>query len=1072
MPPADNFRIFERGGRLVGNVFPETGLPNPLDEPGKPDVRQSNRGFGTGSRISVPVLNLHKTRLNDPFLWFMGTSDNPGDFRQSGCAGCHVVYANDREWASSGSYAQHGNLGQTITVDPTIKDRKATKREDPNEQGNPAPFFQAAAEGQPESGHPLKHEFTRAIPTAMCMTCHHHQPNQFVNSYLGYTMWDYESDAELMWPDKQQYPEIKEMHSRLERNPEEAVIRGKWGDPQFSQDVWKNVNPQAKDTQFADYHGHGWNFRAIHKRDKKGNLVDKDGNIIPANLAPEEKWKRAVHMRDIHADYGMQCADCHFSQDSHGDGMIYGETAAAIEIECRDCHGTVDNRATLRTSGPAAPPGGTDLSLLRNMDGAPRFEWRSGKLYQKLILPPFKEIEVTQIKDTVTPGNAKYNAKAARAKTLATGTSMAWGKDAQSCERAHDTEKADGMACYTCHSSWVTSCAGCHLPIQANWKTERHHFEGGETRNFATYNPQVAREDMFLLGRHGESKGGKIVPIRSSSALVLSSTDINRNRIYVQQPPTSAAGYSSQAFNPHFPHTVRKTETKTCTDCHLSEADDNNALMAQLLIQGTQFVNFVGYNAWVGTEKTIEAIHVTEWDEPQAVIGSFLHREAYPDYYKLHVDGNRELKGREQDDGQYQHASNMVNCVQLRGEYLWVAEGKRGMQAYDVANIGNKNFSERFITAPFSPMGHMSRIDTKDATCVAMPTTQPVRPDRGRDPKQNAINLEKPMHPIYSYAAVTDSKEGLILVNVETMEDFEPRNNFFTRSVTWNPDGLLDGARHVNFTGSTVWIAADKGLVEVDLDDPPSPKAVATIPLKNVQASMQQFRYVFAVDAEGLKVIDVTNIREPKLVEGASVPIQNARRIFIARTYAYIAAGSDGLVIVDIEKPEKPKIYMKYNADGQMNDVRDVVVASTNASLFAYVADGKNGLKVVQLTSPESQAGFYGFAPEPKPELVSWRKTRGPALSLSRPLERDRGVDETGHQVAIFGRIGSRPFTLAESQKLYMKDGAIWKVSDNVDPKATGAGSGKCEAKPEVVEQPGPGRKNEASREGRGTSGE
>jgi len=51
-----------------------------------------------------------------------------------------------------------------------------------------------------ESGHPLRHVFTRAIPTAQCMTCHMHQPNIFLNSFLGYTMWDYESDADLMWP--------------------------------------------------------------------------------------------------------------------------------------------------------------------------------------------------------------------------------------------------------------------------------------------------------------------------------------------------------------------------------------------------------------------------------------------------------------------------------------------------------------------------------------------------------------------------------------------------------------------------------------------------------------------------------------------------------------------------------------------------------------------------------------------------------------------------------------------------------------------------------------------------------
>ena len=46
-----------------------------------------------------------------------------------------------------------------------------------------------------ESGHPIRHVFTRAIPTAQCMICHMHQPNMFLNTFLGYTMWDYESDA-------------------------------------------------------------------------------------------------------------------------------------------------------------------------------------------------------------------------------------------------------------------------------------------------------------------------------------------------------------------------------------------------------------------------------------------------------------------------------------------------------------------------------------------------------------------------------------------------------------------------------------------------------------------------------------------------------------------------------------------------------------------------------------------------------------------------------------------------------------------------------------------------------------
>ncbi len=41
----------------------------------------------------------------------------------------------------------------------------------------------------------------------------------------------------------------------------------------------------------------------------------------------------------------MQCVDCHFDMDVHGNGKLYGEPRAATTIECIDCHGTVDAAA-------------------------------------------------------------------------------------------------------------------------------------------------------------------------------------------------------------------------------------------------------------------------------------------------------------------------------------------------------------------------------------------------------------------------------------------------------------------------------------------------------------------------------------------------------------------------------------------------------------------------------------------------------------------------------------------------------------------------------------------------------
>lgn len=1001
VPPADVFRVFERGGRVIGSQFPEVGLPNPtgrlqtLDEPGRPDIRQSNRGPGTGARIAVPLINIAKTRLNDPMMWFLGTNDHAGDYRSSGCTSCHVVYANDREPAHSGPFAKHGHEGRSATADPTIpKDR---------------------------SGHPIRHEFTRGIPSSQCMVCHMHQPNVFVNSFYGTTMWDYEADAAAMWPKQQRYPTPAERRAVNERNPEAAAALGNWGDVSFLKDVWM-LNPKLRDTQFSDYHGHGWNFRAVFKRDRKGTLLDAEDKPV-ADDDPA-KFKKAVHLKSIHLEKGMHCVDCHFARDAHGTGELHQEVAAAVEVECADCHGTAERYPRLRTSGPAAPAGGTDLALARVPDGRRRFEWKGNALYQRSMVTPGLEWRVSLVKDSVDPKHGQYSPKAARAKLVARGSydgyQQGWGASVPASQRAHRDEE---MTCFSCHSSWATSCSGCHLPIEANWKSDRLHYEGGASRNFATYNPQSVRADMYQLGRHGSVKKNRIAPVRSSSALLLSSTNANRERIYAQQPPTAASGYSSQAFAPHYPHTERKRETKGCNDCHLSAANDNNAIMAQLLLHGTGFVSFVGLNAWLGEERHVEAVQVTEWEEPQAVIGSYLHRFAYPDWFAAH-----EKRGRALPEAHQRRTGGRASCLQLRGEYLHVAEGVGGYRVYDVASIANKGVSQRIITAPFSPRGHNTQVATPETTCVALPTNQPIAPSKNAGEQMRKENEEQPIHPIYRYAVVTDAREGLILVNVDTLQDGDPRNNFLSRALTWDGGGALKGARHVTLGGYYAYVSTDNGVVVVDLNEPLKPRIAANLSLPGARATALQFRYLFIVDGSGLRVADVT-VPEKSRILSVQVPFTDAHRVYVARTYAYVAAGKQGLAIVDVENPEKPRLHSFFDAGGALSDARDVVVGSTNASLFAYVADGKNGLKVLQLTAPDTQPKFYGFSPEPKPQLVAWKTTRSPALSLSRGLERDRAVDETGNQVAVFGRVGSRPFNLDEQRRLYLKpDLTPWTV--------------------------------------------
>jgi hypothetical protein len=997
--PGNVLRVFERGGGKKGEV----GLPSPDEEPGKPDDKLSSRGFGTQLRTDPVFLGLQKTRLLDPLLSLPGTNDQPGDYRASGCTACHVIYANDRSTEHSAQYAEYGNQGFSATNDPTI----------PHD----------------ESGHAIRHVFTRSIPSSQCMVCHIHPGTNMVATYFGYTWWDNESDGHAMYPATQRNPSDQQRFDVATRNPEGAAARGLWSDVNFLSLTGSSAfNAKLKQTQFADFHSHGWLFRAVYARDRQGRLLDANGNVVPFD--DPLKFSKAVHLEDIHLEKGMQCVDCHFEQDAHGTGSLYGESRAAVELDCVDCHGTISGRASLVTSGPAAPAGGTHLEGLRTPWGQRRFEWRDGRLYQRSMMDPHQEWEIVQTLDSITPGNAHYNEKSRLAKTMRTD-GVTWGDvPSNAALLAHANSR---MACYTCHTSWTPNCFGCHLQMTANQRRPMLHNEGLLTRNWTSYNFQVLRDDGYMLAVDGTVTGHRIAPARSSCAVLVSSQNANREWLYYTQQTVSSPGFSGEAFSTFVPHTVRARETKTCTDCHVSAAGDNNAWMAMLLLQGTNFVNYMGRYVYVADgAKGFSAVATAEHDEPEAVFGSDLQRMAFPDDYRQHVARGGKLTAA------FGHGGNVLD-LQLRGEYLYAALGAGGFSVYDVANIDNKGFSERMVTAPVSPLGQRLYVKTKYATAVATPTTLAVDPLRAQHPE----NEEQKIHLMYGFLYVTDREEGLIVIGnpdlqskspgVGTLLNGNPEDNFIGRAATFNPGGILRGARRITIAGTYAYILCDRGLVVVDLDNPLAPRVTAEIgapALVDPQGAAVQFRYAFIVDRDGLKVLDVTDLAHPRLVPGAEVALDDARNVTVSRTYAYVPAGRHGIAIVDVTRPEHPRLDQTFTADGAINDARDVKIGAVAGGVFAYVADGANGLRILQVLSPEDSPDSYGFSPPLRPKLIATYRTPAAALAVSRGIDRDRAVDESGNQLAVFGRRGARPLNREEAEGLYLRGGQVYTVTD------------------------------------------
>jgi hypothetical protein len=109
--------------------------------------------------------------------------------------------------------------------------------------------------------------------------------------------------------------------------------------------------------QFSDSHGHRWHFVRVYKRDRYGRMVTDNEQVVAEN--DPDKFKKGVHLKDIHLEKGMQCIDCHAAQDAHGggDGKLYTQMRDVIAIRCWDCHGTPAKIASSMAGSPSGVPG-------------------------------------------------------------------------------------------------------------------------------------------------------------------------------------------------------------------------------------------------------------------------------------------------------------------------------------------------------------------------------------------------------------------------------------------------------------------------------------------------------------------------------------------------------------------------------------------------------------------------------------------------------------------------------------------------------------------------------------------
>lgn len=866
--------------------------------------------------------------------------------RSSGCASCHMLYRADGHNEEPFDRTVKEN-GKQITTDTVTGQR----------------------EDKGEHGYPAIHQLTTKIPSNQCGICHVFTTRVDVafkgtfeveNNNFNFR-WSTTADA----TGKNiplQYTNAKGTKVNM-----------------FDNFTTVNINGQV----ISDSDGHGDGEGVSEDLNNNGILdpgEDKNNNQmldIPDRLqrsdAQDGRQMRimyggatgAVRLMDIHLEKGMECIDCHFYQDLHGDGNIYTRNWDTIEIECQDCHGTAKKLGNLITSGPN---GGNDLTQSFNENGEPFLEiLRDGTRMQRSRVRDGLTWRIPQVKEAITEGGPHFNKDAFEAMGI---RSLANRK-----KFAHisDSRESGKLECYSCHNAATPQCFACHYSqdyfpkvtpgskLEINGQPRRNDQQMMEIWMGEKFVPNpnffffgIVRSP-FTLGTNGNTEFNKISPFRSIMELNFSIGGPNGDTL-VENTSFTATTHdlftgdrprSGSTLNPYMPHTVRLKETKDCDVCHTlrNEAGNiiNNNLLAGSFGLGTGRYHDIG--DWVFAPlqgpkpallmmdiKKEQALLVNEADAPQKRGDTVGPTQDQINAAKRPV--NNVFPGFDIDN-------TNTGVTKLRKvEFDGSQDGIPFVDPRDTALIRNYTAKDHVIRGrdlAFVADGagglKIVLVTARDGAQIAKTERRAELIGKGLDPDVVAENIRSNLGPTLKLgdgpaiigSVPTTNAQGVDVVSSDLSDEFV--------YVADGQAGIKVVRIHEIFTTG--------------------PKIVGQVDTPGFANKVRiEGNFLFVADGPaGLTIVDVSNRNTPTIV-GTVNTGGNARDVAVYGAFVFIANGNNGMAVVDISDERHPKFVTTFNASGAINDARGLDYADNRV----YLADGANGLRIIDITIPAQPA--------------------------------------------------------------------------------------------------------------------
>ena len=966
-----------------------------------------NQDFTFGTSI-LPDIARFKTR--DPF----------GRGHGSGCSACHASYSYDGARNPTPVVQDDGSVTQV--VDPTTRHREfdaATQDEQTiggvdQLVGRAVSADQQAATGRAQQKtYAADHVMTTAVTTDQCGLCH-----GFVTrinyAYQGMAEEEQRDALSRRAPVQLTTPKgtkvrildswVREEHSAtgqlvaVERGDAAGealavIAAAKARDAMLAAQGFVPGNGGCAPNVFTEdcnndgelEHGlvlthtdeDGTTHTVTIDEDANGNGVLDLIDRVPRENSVDGRQLRYVYggrngstrLMDIHFERGMQCIDCHFLQDVHGDGHLYSTNWDHIEIECEDCHGAAQ-RATLVTSGPN---GGNDLRRAVDRNGVPYFQLTGDKVVQRSRVTPGLTWTVPQTAELAT-GLAKEAHSPHHVAAPGQGSTFA-GKPGSSA-------LADAkLECATCHSSWIHNCMGCHIDLNegdaqrltvdaaGNLTKSAHENEIwlSNASSPAHINFQLLGllRSPFVLGVSGSSEAGRLATFRSSMEAHVTITDASSNTVIDNATFTTfqavdgnsgrmQVATSAAAMNQTMPHTVRPVgEERGCETCHRlvdgQQRARNEHELAQTYGLGAGSIPYLG-----------------DW----AIAAGGGGLELYDYTQERELASNRA--------GASTRFPGMIasDCDRVAARVEPIFDGSSGITATSIAQdvVFVRNFNPTPAPGAVAPptlrdlailavqTGGAGSIVVSDVTSRGHPSS--TRPSVGDKTRDFVLPLPAVPHALahlspdvsdpFVYAAV--GANGISVIELVAAPT--------TSAPAAKLDATVQLASHdiatsLALAGDLLYVGTAQGTVEVmSLADPRAPVPVGT-PVtigSPVNALALEGFVLYAATPGGVAALALDDPQQPATLPGAAgaivVPGIAASELVAAGEHLYVAAGPSGVIDLDVRVPAAPLDEGNLAATlapGQTINAVDVVLSVLPQQDWLVVLDATGDLWALKL---------------------------------------------------------------------------------------------------------------------------